>query len=1163
MRNKKLSVLLAVAVGVIGITAFSAMAEITTTPVKPSQTMSVNGMIESPNGELVFTKVAAPGDTSWIRVYDDPGSECAVGAVSDGGQGTLAPPMATWCWEGGSLGGGLMDTCATTTVYPGGDGSVLPGCFTHYDVYEGLVNQWHLDTFDSFIEGDALPDYTPWCGEFGDTLIWKNDYGYGPTYNYGLVLNLGKSAAFNATTGFTLGGVHMYDVEINYDYCYLEYSLNNDVNLAIWSEIARYGGTSFPDGSCSGTGGLEYGCAQFGAFEEYGPAADNTTTDLLVRWRFASDSAWDDEDASGGVHTDGAWRVDRVFATSIADGTTYPSGGGYEDFESGSMPAEWSAPSLPSAQLGGFWSGGKWVNGVPMFVDWWHLEDDPDYVNYGNTCNYSNNWMWVADDEAQPAQNQEDAYHYRLVTPVFECGDNNPYRPQGGPPERCTGVILEMDSYLCIKSVVGDVTDQQVRVFDATNQVWGQWGGDNYVTVGGCQFWNVDARTDWSNQLSATTDSIQFSWEFLDRCDYNAAGQLPCMGQHRKATYIVDNVSIGVFEATSTQWTLGAANSFIDSYARDVDMHSSAKENWELFALDSWEDEDSLQIEVRDFNGLKGNGVKIHWRISTGCGIVPAEGGTGWDKETTRVQGSKADLAAVWNNKVLNFSIPDDPIGGPGTKLEFNGSYRTRIEIVENTGYLGGGATLWPEGTVLEYFFTAEDSSNVIDTFPNRNSAARTSMAYVTSNWDRRADWPFEASILPCPTTKRALPALQNHKVLLVTSPQGTTYDVVADIDADFGGDAVDFPTFTTIWEESLDRLGIVYDRYDIRNSGVARGSITPFYSQPFDGDGYGGVIDHSAGLARRYNSVVWFFGRFNNARTVVDSTQLELDAFLDVGAANFSSGANIWIAGNDLCEDEVLSDPAFVDANSNNTNNSAYFWQTLAGLNPVAGGCGDDQGIQDIPGNNYYTLAGQGGTIFAGMTSMIGQWDCPILDNPDNGITANTATELVHVGATPTTFMETHVRAGGAQTPSKVVVSVTPLEVLTSLQARDCWTEAIMSDFGVGIPSPKADCSIDVDVPTGVPGRVVLHQNTPNPFNPVTKIRFSLPNRSQVELKIYDIAGREVKTLVNGELEASNNHEYKWLGKDNTGAEVGSGVYFYRLNAGKDSQTRKMVLIR
>jgi len=816
MRDKKLSVLFAAVAAIFLLSAFSATADVTRTPKQPSQARTIDGMTVRPDGSLIYTKVAAIGDTTWIRVYDDPGSECAPGAVSDGGQGTRAPAYATWCWEGGDLGGGAMDTCSSTLDYTGG----LPGCFTHYDVYAGLVNQWHLDTFEALSDPSADPDWTPWCGTFGDTLIWKNDYGYGPTYNYGLVLNLGKSgdaSGFNAASGFTLGGIHMYDVEINYDYCYLEYSLSNDVNTAIWNEIARYGGTSFATPNCpDASGGGDYGCAGYGPFLETGPNSDNSTTDLLVRWRFASDSAWDDEDASSGVHTDGAWRVDNLFAHSVGAGFPYPQAGGTQNFEGGGgvLPAEWSAPSLPQAQTGGFWSGGVWVNGTPISVDWWHLEFDPTYVNKGVTCTYSNNWMWVADDPNHN-QNIEDAYHFRLTTPVFECGPNNPYRT--GP---WTGVILEDDSYLCIKSIVGDKTDQQVRVYDRNNGVWGQWGGDSYVTVGGCQFWNVDARTDWSSQLNATTDSIQFSYELLDGCDYNAAGELPCMGTHRKATYIVDNVSVGVYEASTTQWVLGAASSFIDSYARDIDMHSSAKENWELYLTDTWEDEDSLQVEVRDFNGLKGNGVKLHWRLSTDCG-------SSWDKDSGREMGSKADLTESWNEKVLNFSAPDDAIGGPGTPAEFNGLYRTIVRISENSAYLDN-APLWPEGTVMEYFFTAEDSTNIIDTFPNRFSAPRTSMAYVTSNWDRRRDWPFEASILPCPVAKRPLGTgpggNQQHSVLLVTGNQRTAYDVVADIDADFGGDPTDFPRLTTIWEESLDRLGIVYDRYDMVNDGIASG---------------------------------------------------------------------------------------------------------------------------------------------------------------------------------------------------------------------------------------------------------------------------------------------------------------------------------------------------
>ncbi len=83
------------------------------------------------------------------------------------------------------------------------------------------------------------------------------------------------------------------------------------------------------------------------------------------------------------------------------------------------------------------------------------------------------------------------------------------------------------------------------------------------------------------------------------------------------------------------------------------------------------------------------------------------------------------------------------------------------------------------------------------------------------------------------------------------------------------------------------------------------------------------------------------------------------------------------------------------------------------------------------------------------------------------------------------------------------------------------------------------------------------LSQNHPNPFNPVTTFSFTLPRVSAVTLKVYDMQGREVATVVN-EVRKPGVNEARW---DASGA--GSGVYFYRLIAGDFVQTRKMVLLR
>lgn len=87
------------------------------------------------------------------------------------------------------------------------------------------------------------------------------------------------------------------------------------------------------------------------------------------------------------------------------------------------------------------------------------------------------------------------------------------------------------------------------------------------------------------------------------------------------------------------------------------------------------------------------------------------------------------------------------------------------------------------------------------------------------------------------------------------------------------------------------------------------------------------------------------------------------------------------------------------------------------------------------------------------------------------------------------------------------------------------------------------------------------LAQNTPNPFRPSTTIRFALPSERQVELRVFDVAGRAVKTLASGTMSAGV-HTLQWDATSDNGSRLSSGVYFYRLTAGKDRAQRKMVII-
>ena len=94
------------------------------------------------------------------------------------------------------------------------------------------------------------------------------------------------------------------------------------------------------------------------------------------------------------------------------------------------------------------------------------------------------------------------------------------------------------------------------------------------------------------------------------------------------------------------------------------------------------------------------------------------------------------------------------------------------------------------------------------------------------------------------------------------------------------------------------------------------------------------------------------------------------------------------------------------------------------------------------------------------------------------------------------------------------------------------------------------------------IPDQVVLKQNSPNPFNPYTLIKYELPEPGEVSIKVYNIIGQEVRTLVSGII-AGGKHEVTWDGKDNFGRTVSSGIYLYRIKTARDSKTRKMVFVK
>lgn len=119
-------------------------------------------------------------------------------------------------------------------------------------------------------------------------------------------------------------------------------------------------------------------------------------------------------------------------------------------------------------------------------------------------------------------------------------------------------------------------------------------------------------------------------------------------------------------------------------------------------------------------------------------------------------------------------------------------------------------------------------------------------------------------------------------------------------------------------------------------------------------------------------------------------------------------------------------------------------------------------------------------------------------------------------------------------------------------------WTQRPVLNSGW---APVTLVTTDVNPPVAGT-RFELSQNVPNPFNPMTSIRYSLDKLGTVKLSVFDPSGRLVNELVNGS-QPAGDHEAFWNGLDKNGKPAASGIYYYRLESPTKSQTRKMTLIK
>jgi len=94
------------------------------------------------------------------------------------------------------------------------------------------------------------------------------------------------------------------------------------------------------------------------------------------------------------------------------------------------------------------------------------------------------------------------------------------------------------------------------------------------------------------------------------------------------------------------------------------------------------------------------------------------------------------------------------------------------------------------------------------------------------------------------------------------------------------------------------------------------------------------------------------------------------------------------------------------------------------------------------------------------------------------------------------------------------------------------------------------------------IPDEIGLSQNFPNPFNPITEIRYNLPIDQVVAITVYDLNGRVVKSLINS-AQSAGYHKVIWDGTNENGIAISTGIYFYQMRAGDFVEMKKMVLLK
>jgi len=821
--------------------------------------------------------------------------------------------------------------------------------------------------------------------------------------------------------------------------------------------------------------------------------------DIKVRFRFTSDVGWSDED--GLWPTDGAIMLDDITLQTWAAGS--PVTDDTESFEA----------AAPGSNVAGLWTGKE----APAFGDYAALYPGVT-VTQEDPCEFNALFLWGFFDDP-------------MTTP-YTCHTPNPLPGQGAMPFGTDeGVYMENEiwsppvpnigsglEYIFSFLVYRDLPFDNLQFYSVSVRTWTQSGGGPPCPgpwaraccfYGGQKDW-LRSRMNAGAAIDPTAVAIQVAVGVVDMCVAwcNIYGSGAC---HSHAP-LVDDFRLERIGTFGPQF--GGVGVFQDNFAGDGTLTGTARADVARDILPrsspGIQPADSIGAFITSVWAPEGAGPSawIYARVQNGN---DPKSGPGLGSSDTRPgkAGNRWPHVGSWldaNGMTWEIFQMDSTFWWDGNSVD-------AVYCVDlNDDLFVPGDTIW-------YFLGADDDgtpNNGTEMYVHRTLQGQGPWHH-TPDREEAAASGYEFTILPAGGFNRG------GDILYV------------DHTDDRGGPAQLF------FDSAFDmlRIGDQIDRYDV-----------PYPSSMVGNSLASRVKDSDLQIINNYKTIIWDSGPLS-VGTVGDGNRMKEDDWgLLFRFLNTSGKApGLYLSGDDLAEEWTASvGPGAIQVSSLYMNfdllNGDHIHHGEA-VSPTLTATGDSFIHQSVPDE----LVVFGGCPVIHDFDVLSPTGTGVIEFPypnsgDGAVISQQTTNAANQTATVVLsgFGYYHIRDASLNFPP----------------ARVEHLKDILTKMGTAID----------DNLTGVKPSEPLYVNSlgnnyPNPFNPVTTIRYSIKERAHVSLKVYNAAGQLVRTLIDEVQAPDEVKPVEWDGNNNGGHTVSSGVYFYKMVTKNFAQTKKMVLLK